>query len=241
MMQAIRRRGRIAALALVWLLLPGLHLFADPLHDAYWEATVGHWHGQSTYLDGALDYRIRDYHSLVSIRIDGDRYFEREIKFYPADVARQIGGALVRDGEGLEVVAEQEGVLAAGSASVLITRQTAPTAIEGTATSIIAVAADTAVIRVVVPGQDADPYRTLITMPTPGTRHRITLGLVDSQAKSAAAGPAPGELRGFSIFRETRVSAAELDQLRADYRQRYKIGAVMAPDGDGANVISRLD
>ena len=60
------------------------------------------------------------------------------------------------------------------------------------------------------------------------------------RSRDDAGNQAPGDLRGFSIFRETRVSAAELEQLRADYRQRYKIGAVMAPDGDGANVVRRL-
>jgi hypothetical protein len=218
---------------------------------AYWQRMAGWWRAENTYLDGKLDYKIRTYHSIVHIELDGARYRETEYKFYPpGPMARGYGQGQVREGEGVETVTVTTGDSIDDTGTVRV-QQTLPVASGEAAgsraedqTSIQVLGPDAAV-RVTPNGSTGiDTYRMYIFSPTPERRYRSNFGIVSDRSGPGAAnalpGAAPGDLRGYSLFRESRMAPAEFERWRAEFRTLNAVSAVVQSDAAGRARVSRL-
>jgi hypothetical protein len=204
----------------------------------YWRTMAGWWRAENTYMDGKLDYNIRSYNSLIHVELDGRKYRETEYKFYaPSKLAMQAGRGQVTEGEGIETVSVLIGELVDDKGTVKLAGD------DGTAMQVLS--ADTGV-RVTPNGKTAvDTYRMFVFAPTPDKRYRSNFGIVSDTEGAGAANAAPGakfgDLRGFSLFREDRISAAEFEKWRAEFRARNAVKAVVEPGKDGKPTVRRID
>jgi hypothetical protein len=210
----------------------------------FWQRMAGWWRAENTYMDGTLDYNIRSYNSLVHVELDGRDYRETEYKFYaPSKLAQQIGQGRLGPDEGIETVTVVVGTLADAVGTVRQTGLT-PSASADDGTYLAVLNADTGVRVTPNAKTGVDTYRMLIFAPTPDKRYRANFGLVSDRtgpgAANALPGAKPGDLRGFSLFREDRIAAGEVDDWRARFRARNKVAAVVEAGPDGTPRVRRL-
>jgi hypothetical protein len=228
------RLGLAAALA--W---GSLATAAEPaLTDVpFWKGSAGWWRSDNTYFNGMLDYNIRAYNSIVHVVVDGRRITETEYKFYaPSKLALQNGRGKTTAEEGVEVVTVTTYERTDAKGDVRLTAA-APGAGRAEPTRIDVLTADTAVRVTAAPGDPVDTYRMVITQPTPDKRYKANFGIV-----SAAGGDAPlGDLRGFSLFRETRIAEKDFAAVRAEFRAKNRVRAVVTAGPDNAPRVDRLD
>jgi hypothetical protein len=97
---------------------------------------------------------------------------------------------------------------------------------------------DTALRTVAGTAGGVDTYRMFITLPAPDKRYVANFGIV---SKAGDEHGAPGDLRGFSLFRGTRFAPAEFTRRRAELRQRNAVHAVVEAGPDGKAIATRLD
>ena len=209
-------------------------LLAD---HSFWQTNVGWWRSDNTYFDPDLNYNIRSYNSVIHIEIDGRTYRETEYKSYaPSQLAFRRGGGLITEEEGIEAVTVSIGELVDDTGTVRII-ETQP-AIPGTALTEIRILDATNAMRVTIdPETGLEAYRMMVSLPVPDKRYISNYGLVSATDGAAA----PGDLRGFSVFRGTRIPDAEAATWRARYQAQNKVAAVIAPKPDGSAGITRLD
>lgn len=215
------------------------HLTAGELASIpFWSMSAGFWQSDNTYFDGAMNYNERAYNSIVEVALEGRQFRETEYKFYaPGTLATAVGQGRTKAGEGIEVVTTTLGELIDSSGTVRVTRVTAQQASAAVMT-ISVLGRDSALRTVPDPGGGADQYRMFITLPARDKRHIANFGLVSG---SSDAQHAPGDLRGFSVFRGTRFAPAEFERRRAELRQRNSVRAIVEAGPDGQAVIRRLD
>jgi hypothetical protein len=231
-----RRWGALLALALTTA-APGTRAETQ-LHDIpFWKTMAGWWRAENTYFDGKLDYNLRSYSSLVHIELDGRRVRETEYKFYPAGkLAQQAGRGRLAVGDGIETVTVFEGELVNDRGEVRFRSDPA--------TRIDVLGVDTAVRVTANAATGVDTYRMYIFAPTPDKRYRSNFGIVsDTQGAGAAnalPGAQPGDLRGFSLFREDRIAADEFAVWRSRFRERHGVRAVAEQGDDGALKVTPL-
>lgn len=199
----------------------------------FWRATAGWWRAENTYMDRDLNYNIRSYNSVIHVEIDGRTFRETEIKSYaPSKLALGYGKGKTTADEGVEAVTVLTGQLIDDAGTVAIE--------DGEGTEVRILTPDTAVRVTPNAKTNVDTYRMYIVMPVPDKRYRTNLGLVSDTTGSGAANAAPdakfGDLRGYSVFREDRIQAAEADAWRATFRTKNKVAAVIE---NGA--LTRLD
>lgn len=216
----------------------------------FWRLVAGWWRAENTYLDANLDYNIRSYQSIVHVEIDGRSYRETEYKFYPPGaMASAYGRGQVRDGEGVETVTVLTGELvdAAGTVRILRITPAAPAAAplrEAEQTVVRVLGPDTGVRVTPNPDTGVDTYRMYMFLPTPDRRYRSNFGLVSDDsgpgAANAPAGAAPGDLRGFSLFREARIQPGEFERWRGEFRRRNAVFTIAEPDAEGLIRVRRL-
>ena len=233
---------------------PGFGLAAErpALADyPFWNRVAGWWRADNTYFNANLDYNIRSYQSIVYVEIDGMHFRETEYKFYPPGaMATAYGRGQVRDGEGVETVTLLSGELDddAGTVRVLRMLPAAPVAAatlrEDEQTLIRVLSADTAVRITPNPVTGVDTYRMFMFMPTADRRYRSNFGIVSDRSGPGAAnalpGAVPGDLRGFSLFRETRIAPDEFETWRREFRQRNAVSTIVEPDAAGGVTVRRL-
>lgn len=215
------------------------HLAAGELaRIPFWSMSAGFWQSDNTYFDSAMNYKERVYNSIVEVTLEGRQVRETEYKFYaPGNVATAVGQGQTKEGEGVEVVTTTLGELIDSSGSVRVTRVT-PQQGPAAAMTISVLGRDTALLTVAEPGGRADPYRMFITLPTRDKRHIANFGLVSGTSDAQGA---PGDLRGFSLFRGTRFASADFERRRAELRRRNSVRAIVEAGSDGQAVIRRLD
>jgi len=203
----------------------------------FWKASAGWWLSDNTYFDPAMNYNIRAYNSLTHIEVEGRRVRETEYKFYaPSKLAQGYGRGQVSAEEGIEVVTitVAEATSANGGARFVQPTTGAPLADRS---RIDVLSPDTAMR--VVPGPGAvDEYRMVITLPAPNRRYIANFGIVSHPGDAHGA---VGDLRGFSVFRASKVAAADFERLRDELRVKNKVAAVVATDAGGTAVVKRLD
>jgi pimeloyl-ACP methyl ester carboxylesterase len=204
----------------------------------FWAASAGWWQSDNTYLDGAMNYNERAYNSIVQVEIDGRQVRETEYKFYaPGKLAAAYGRGRTTPEEGIEVVTTTVGEQIDAAGTVRIT-QVSPKQ-EGTDAMTIAVLSRDTAVRTVPNAQSGvDSYRMFITLPTQDRRHVANLGIVSTAGDAHGA---PGDLRGFSLFRGQRIAAKEFERRRAELRQRNSVHAIVVAGPDGAPAVRRLD
>ena len=213
---------------------------AEPaLQDfAYWRAMAGWWRAENTYFDGALNYNVRSYSSLVHVELIGRRYRETEYKFYPpGKLAQQAGRGELPSGDGIETVTVLEGELVDSSGRVQLGSDPD--------TRIDVQGADTGVRVTTNPVTGIDTYRMYIFSPAPNKRYRSNFGLVSDRVGAGAAnalpGAEPGDLRGYSLFREDRIDADEFTSWRQRFRVRHLVRAIAEAGPEGGVILRRLD
>jgi hypothetical protein len=230
-------RAVLTLLAALSLSLPALA--QNALADfAYWRAMAGWWRADNTYMDGALNYNIRSYNSLVHVEIDGRVYRETEYKFYaPSKLAMQNGRGQVSEGEGIEVVSVMSGELIDNRGTVQLAG--------GDGTIVQVLSPDTGVRVTPNAATGVDTYRMFIFAPASDKRYRSNFGIVSDRTGAGAANAAPdaklGDLRGFSLFREDRIAAADVDRWRAEFQARNQVKAIVEAGADGTPNVRRLD
>lgn len=217
---------------------------ADLADNAYWKRMSGWWRAENTYMDNALNYNIRSYNSLIHVELNGRTYRETEIKFYsPSKLAMGTARGQITAEEGVETVTVFTGELTDDSGTVKLTNsQPAGPAEENTTIQVLS--PDTGVRVTPNPTSGTDTYRMFIFAPTPDKRYRSNFGLVSDTVGAGAANAVPdaklGDLRGFSLFREDRIAATEVDKWRAEFRARNKIVAIVEAGPDGKPLVRRL-
>jgi hypothetical protein len=210
----------------------------------YWKLMEGWWRAENTYMDGDLNYNIRSYNALIHVELDGRTYRETEYKFYaPSKLAQTYGRGQTTAEEGIETVSVITGELVDDLGTVKLTGSRPPgLGDEGTVMKVLS--PDTGVRVTANPKTGTDTYRMFIFAPTSDKRYRSNFGLVsDTQGSGAAnalAGAKMGDLRGFSLFREDRIAASDMERWRAEFRTRNKVAAIVEPGADGKAVVRRL-
>lgn len=232
-------KPRLARVLLAALLLPAIAAAQTALKDVpYWQSMAGWWRAENTYMDGALNYNIRAYNSLVYVELDGRRYRETEYKFYPpGKLALQAGRGQITASEGIETVTVTRGEMVDEPGTVRL---------EGEGDTVIRVLGPDTGVRVT--GNAAtgvDTYRMFIFSPAAGKRYRSNFGIVSDRTGAGAANAAPGarlgDLRGFSLFREDRIATTEVDAWRREFRARNTVRAIAEADAGGKVTVRRLD
>ncbi len=204
----------------------------------FWSMSAGFWQSDNTYLDGAMNYNERAYNSIVELALEGRQLRETEYKFYaPGKLATALGRGQAKAGEGVEVVTTTLAELIDSSGTVRVTR-VVPQQGSAAVMTISVLGRDTAVRTVPDPAGGADQYRMFITLPARDKRHIANFGLVSGASDAQGA---PGDLRGFSLFRGTRFAPAEFERRRAELRQRNAVRAIVEAGPAGEAVVRRLD
>ncbi len=195
----------------------------------FWARSAGCWQSDNTYLDGAMNYMERAYHSIVEIVLDGRTMRETEYKFLaPGPLAIAYGQGEINAGEGLEVVTRSSGRVVDAEGTVRLT-QISPTLAGLADPRVTVLNADTALLS--VPGLDGgtDAYRMFITLPTSNTRHVANFGI----------GPTGG-VRGVSVFRGTRFAPEQIERVRSELRRRTMVKGIVEAGLDRKPVVTRL-
>jgi hypothetical protein len=212
---------------------------AGTLSDVpFWSANAGWWESENTYLDGNLDYNIRSYNSIVHVEVDGRRVRETEYKFYPpGKLAAAYGRGQAGPGEGVEVVTITVGEQLDASGAVRIT-SVSPAFDDPGRMIITVLTADTALRTVANAATGIDTYRMFITLPTRDKRYVENLGIISEPNDAHGA---LGGLRGFSLFRGTRIAEGDFEGRRAALRLRNAVHAVVTAGPDDKPLVRRLD
>lgn len=226
---------RVLILALITLFQVSNVMAADKtLSDfPFWRATAGWWRAENTYMDRDLNYNIRSYNSVIHVEVDGRTFRETEIKSYaPSKLAVGAGRGKTTADEGVEVVTVSTGTLIDDAGTVRLD--------DGEGTEIRVLTPDTAVRVTPNPRTQVDTYRMYIMLPVPDKRYRTNFGIVSDTTGGGAANAAPdakfGDLRGFSVFREDRITDGNWQSWRDQFRAKNKVAAVSE---NGA--VTRLD
>ena len=225
-------RVRLAACVVLATMVAGVAQAEPALRDfPYWRTMEGWWLAENTYFDGALNYNVRSYSSLVQVELSGRRYRETEYKFYPpGKLAQQAGRGQLPADAGIETVTILEGELVDATGTV--------TVLGAPHTSMRMLSDDTGVRVTANPVSGVDTYRMFIFAVAPGKRYRSNFGIVSdvqgAGAANALPGAALGDLRGYSLFREDRMAAAQFDEWRAKLRVRHGVRAVVEAGVDGS-------
>lgn len=231
-------------LVLAFVFWPALASAQTTLADVpYWKLMEGWWRAENTYMDGALDYNIRSYNSLIHVELRGRTYIETEYKFYPpSKLALQNGRGKTTADEGIETVTIAKGELVDESGTLKITEML-PGGARDEITQVLS--KDTAVRVTANPNTGVDTYRMFVFAPSPDKRYRSNFGIVSDSTGSGAANAAPdaklGDLRGFSLFREDRIASGDVKTWQAAFRAKNQVKAVVEPGPDGKANVRRLD
>jgi hypothetical protein len=225
-------------LVLAIALLPTAALAQAKLADIpFWKLMEGWWRAENTYMDGKLDYNIRSYNSIIHVKLDGDTVTETEYKFYPpSKLALEYGKGQTTADEGIETVSVSVGRLRDAQGTVDLSREQSKVTVLGPDSAVRVTANDKT---------NVDTYRMYIVAMTPDKRYRSNFGIVSDISGAGAANALPGaelgDLRGFSLFRETRIQPSDFEKLRQDFRVKNNVHAVVETGSDGKPTIRRLD
>ncbi|MFK7958303.1 MAG: alpha/beta fold hydrolase [Lysobacterales bacterium] len=200
------------------------------LDSQFWQTSEGWWLNTNTYFDGDLDYRIREYHSLVHIRSEGPELIETEHRFYPAgDLAEFYGAGELRDGEGVEVISSTRWEVTSALSAQLISN--VPLFGPQPTMHMEIVDDDVAVRRVTDPATGKERYRMLITLHGADRRNIAHYGINTD---------APSGLAGFAAFRGKKIPEDTIAENRRSLRERHKVAVSVTADDRGKPVVSRL-
>lgn len=205
---------------------------------------AGWWRAESTYMDNALNYKIRSYNSLIHVEFKGRDCIETEYEFYsPSKLAMGTARGQITADEGVETVTVFTGELIDDFGTVKL-KGSLPAGPAEDNTTIQVLSPGTGVRVTPNPKSGTDTYRMYIFAPTPDKRYRSNFGLVSDTVGAGAANAAPDakldDLRGFSLFREDRIVAAEVDKWHDEFRARNKVAAIAEAGPDGKPVVHRL-
>lgn len=203
-------------------------------NTSFWQASQGYWLAQNTYLDSHFDYKIKEYHSIINVKLDGNKVITQEWKYYPPGYffGKAIGLA-IPDSAGVEFsqtttanILDEQGKAEVkplnayfASSTTLITPFTNDSAFMTTSSS----------------KSTTDSYRMLITHPTPDTRIIINLGIQEANAEHPK-----GDLRGISLFNGKRITQEELSAKKNELRAKYKVGFIVSVDKNGKYINEKL-
>lgn len=211
---------------------------AKPLSQVpFWNMSSGWWSSDNVYFTPEHDYNVRSYHSLIEIRVEGDRVTETEYKFIPpGKLAKAYAGAIAGDDDGVEIDTVTTYLRIKGTDNVVQQAVSPALAPSDDRTSVEILSHDTAVRIVRQPGAANDYYRMFITMPTGERRYMANYGFVSKPEGRKI----PGDLRGFSTFDTRRISADRVEALRAQYRLRNRTTILVTPNADGKPETKRI-
>ena len=186
----------------------------------FWPGLSGAWLGELTYLDGNMQPILQSYQSVVTLELRGQELSQTEYKFYPpgASLTRSMGGASLPVGQGIEVVTAMGGPVDEGR------WQPAGNGIYEL------VGGATLVRHMFNPETGIPQYVIYWTLTSPRTLLISTNGIVSTVDPAAQDGqrpdaqtPKPGELRGHSVFRFTRIPSEDVEGQRELLRLRHNV------------------
>lgn len=200
---------------------------SEAQQSPFWQLSAGYWLSQNTYLDGNLDYKIKQYHSIVTIHLQDDQIITEEIKFYPPRhfYGKAIGLTIPDEvGVQLNIISTATLINQDGQAKVVDNNAN----MHSTTTLITPFNKDSAMLTTTAEGSEIDSYRMLITYPTKDSRMVVNLGIDTPSSKQPKGG-----LRGASIFNGSRINKNEIAQLQQTLRTDYHVGALVTADAEG--------
>jgi hypothetical protein len=210
----------------------------------FWATYEGAWRCDCAYFDGELHPKIQDYGAVIVNRLEGDTLVQRSITVYPDSFLAQSGAqGLLKPGEGFEA----EGTLSAKMVDENGTVDFGPTG------GLMKLVDDHSAVR---SSRDPDSglprYRALFTIIDKNRLNWVNQGFwsrpfegdyFDKPVLDAAGNQKPnprlGALKGFSVYRHTRIAESEIESVRAQLRVMHRV-AVVATRGQGGGKPQRI-
>ncbi len=206
----------------------------------FWQASQGFWVSDNTYFNHAMDYNLRAYNSIVKVELQDGEVTETEYKFYPpSKLAMGYGAGKIGPDQGIEVVTVMKGVLLDDAGTVRIS-SVSPDYGSSALTTIEILNRDTAVRTTKDSVGSTDSYRMLITMPTATKRYVANFGLIADPKTVGAVATELGDLRGFSLFRGSRIDEKDFKRVRAALRQSNHVTAIVRGDSERHPTVTLL-
>jgi hypothetical protein len=204
----------------------------------FWRDSAGWWASDNTYLDGRLQQNISAYQGITHFELVGRRVVETSHRFYPpGKSSNYYGQGIVADDEGIELITitvmeaiDDRGTVRAISVSP---RELAPAG-QMTTTPL----SSSVALQQVLDESQLASYHTLITLPTPGQRYTAMFGIHTGGEGSETDA---GALRGLALFAGRRIGADQVRELRAQFRQRNAVAAIVRGDADGKLSVEPID
>ena len=217
------------------LFISPLGLTAELASNPFWEASVGFWVSENTYLDGHYNAKIPRYQTLNAISVNGNLVTSEERKYYPPGAfAGAVLGLDIPADEGVELIQISRGEAPDDTSIVNF----APLNIfsQNQYTRLETVSADTATMTVAYKETNEIAYKMLITIPTADSRITASLGINGHYAADTNESP----LRGVSVFAASRISEASFNEQTLQLRKTYQVGTLVTIDKQGNFVATPL-
>jgi hypothetical protein len=197
----------------------------------FWATYEGVWRCDNSYFDGELRPKIQDYNAIIVNRLEGDTLVQRSITIHPDSFLAQNGAqGLLKAGEGLETEGTLSAKLVDDSGTVDF----------GAVGGIMKLIDDHSAVR---SSRDPDSglprYRALFTIIDKNRLNWVNQGfwsrplegdyfdkpILDAEGKQKP-NPRLGALKGFAVYRHTRISEAEIEPLRAQMRVMHRVAVI---------------
>ncbi|GGF60065.1 hypothetical protein [Alteromonas lipolytica] len=203
-------------------------LAASLEQEPFWQASVGYWSSENTYMDGQYKPKIPHYQTLNAIATEGDTVTSEERKFYPpgAFAAKALGLDIPED-KGVQLVQVTRGVAKEDASHVEFAPLNRYS--HNQRTWLDSVSEDSAMMTVAYKDSGEIAYKMLITVPTANSRITASLGINGHYAAKAEETP----LRGVSVFSATRITQQDFEELTQQLQQQYQVGSIVTIDEQG--------
>ncbi|TXS92011.1 hypothetical protein FV139_14900 [Parahaliea maris] len=200
----------------------------------YWQQSEGWWLGNNSYMDGQMNYRVKQYHTITGIAVEDGKVVETEYKFFPpGEGSAFASGGKVGADRGIEIITISEHARADSAGTV---RQVSirPDLAGSNGMETRLVAPDSAIRRVLDPVSGYEHYRQFISLNPRDKRYVINMGLVSESADEHAD---IGSLRGFAVSRAERIAADRVESERARLRVLHAVGGTVSSAPDGTRTV----
>jgi hypothetical protein len=204
----------------------------------FWAIYEGAWRCDCDYFDGAMNPKIQDYNAIIVNTIEGDTLIQRSITIHPDSFLAQNGAqGLLRPGEGLESEGALRARLVDENGSVDF----------GAMGGLMKLVDDHSAVRASRDPESGMPrYRAFFTIIDRNRLNWVNQGFwarpfegdyfdnpVLDENGARKPNPRLGALKGFSVYRHTRIDPAEIEPLRAQMRVMHRVAVTLNRGANG--------
>lgn len=198
----------------------------------FWATYEGVWRCDNSYFDGEMRPKIQDYNAIIVNRLEGDTLIQRTITVYPDSFLAQNGArGLLKPGEGFEA----EGTL---TVKAVDDQGSVDFPVLG---GLMKLVDDHSAVR---SSRDPDSgmprYRAFFTIIDKNRLNWVNQGfwsrpfegdyfdkpILDADGKQKP-NPRLGALKGFAVYRHTRIAESDIEPLRAQMRVMHRVAVTV--------------